>query len=253
MLTYVSGDNTYRMNGGVPGNKQTILLNAITIGAHYGTKYQEIYQADLEDPTMSSVIDTANTLLTVTPPIPGAPSNLSGTSDGPYIADITWRDNANNELGYRIESKIGATGTYGVQTTVGPNTTATTLTNLIEGTQYYFRVQGVNAGGRSTYSNEISATTVLRKPTSASATAVSSRQINLTWVDNSTSETGYKIERKKTSTGTYTQIAQVGANVQSYHDTNGLQSNTKYYYRIRGTNAATNSDYSNQPSAVTFR
>ena len=50
MLWNVSGDNTYRMNGGVPGNKQTILLKAITIGAHYGMQYQEIYLVDLEDP-----------------------------------------------------------------------------------------------------------------------------------------------------------------------------------------------------------
>ena len=50
MLWNVSGDNTYRMNGGVPGDEQTILLNAITIGAHYGMQYQEIYVADLIDP-----------------------------------------------------------------------------------------------------------------------------------------------------------------------------------------------------------
>ena len=84
MLWNVSGDKTYRMNGGVPGDTQTILLNAITIGAHYGMQYQEIYLVDLEDPTFSSVIDTANTLLTVTPPPPVAPSNLSGTSNGSH-------------------------------------------------------------------------------------------------------------------------------------------------------------------------
>jgi hypothetical protein len=67
MLWAVSGDTTYQMNGGIPGNEQTILLNAITIGAHYGTQYQEIYKADLEDPAMSSVIDAANILLTVSP------------------------------------------------------------------------------------------------------------------------------------------------------------------------------------------
>ena len=71
MLSYVSGDTTYRMNGGIPGDEQTILLNAITIGAHYGTQYQEIYEADLKDPAMSTVIDTAITLLTVTPPLQG--------------------------------------------------------------------------------------------------------------------------------------------------------------------------------------
>ena len=86
MLWKVSGDTTYRMNGGVPGDPATILLNAITIGAHYGTQYQEIYEVDLEDPTLSSVIDTANTLLTVTPPPPAAPSNLSGTSSGSYVS-----------------------------------------------------------------------------------------------------------------------------------------------------------------------
>ena len=52
--------------------------------------------------------------------------------------------------------------------------------------------------------------------------------------------------------GTYSQIAQVGANVQSYSDTTGLDPNTKYYYRIRATNGTLNSDYSNEPSATTF-
>ena len=52
-------------------------------------------------------------------------------------------------------------------------------------------------------------TTPLAKPTAATATAVSSSQTNLTWIDNSASETGYKIERKRLLGGTYSQIAQV--------------------------------------------
>src|SRR5215471_12427813 len=59
MLWYVSGDTTYRMNGGVPGDPATVLLNAVTIGTHYGTQYQEIYEKDLEDSTLSSTINTA--------------------------------------------------------------------------------------------------------------------------------------------------------------------------------------------------
>src|SRR5207249_10950723 len=70
MLWYVSDDNTYRMNGGIPGVPQVILLNAITIGVDFGTQFLEIYEADLKDPTMSPVIDAANTLLTVTPAPP---------------------------------------------------------------------------------------------------------------------------------------------------------------------------------------
>ena len=126
-------------------------------------------------------------------------------------------------------------------------------TALVDGTQYYYRVYAYNSAGNSPFSNEANGTTALAKPTSATATAVSSSQINLTWIDKSASETGYKIERKKTSTGTYSQIDQVGANVQSYSDTNGLEANTRYYYRVRATNGTLDSDYSNEPSAVTFR
>jgi hypothetical protein len=157
MLWRVSGDDTYRMNGGVPGDPADVLLNAVILGTHYGTQYQEIYEADLKDPALSSVIDAANALLTATPPPPPrAPSNVNGTASGPRSVNLTWRDNANNELGYRIESKIGSTGTYELVSTLGPNTTSTIITGLIEGTRYYFRLQGVNAGGRSAYSNETS-------------------------------------------------------------------------------------------------
>ena len=67
MLWKVSGDDTYRMNGGIPGDPAVILLNAIIIGTHYGTQFQEIYEADLKDPNLSAIIDFANYLLTVTP------------------------------------------------------------------------------------------------------------------------------------------------------------------------------------------
>ena len=251
MLWYVSGDSTYWMNGGVPGDPGTILLNAITIGTHYGTQYQEIYEVDLENPILSSVIDIANTLLTVTPPPPAAPTNLNGTARGAYIVNITWSDNASNELGYRIESKIGATGTYGLVTTLGPNTTAASITSLIEGTQYYFRLQGVNAGGRSVYSNETSVTTVLISPGSLRAQALSSSKVHLNWTDRSATETGFRIERSPLTDTHFREIATVGANTTSFTDT-GLNEATKYWYRVRAYNAVTTSAYSNETSATTI-
>ena len=48
------------------------------------------------------------------------------------------------------------------------------------------------------------------------------------------------------------QITQVGANVQSYSDTNGLSPNTRYYYRVRATNGTIDSGYSNAPFATTL-
>ena len=254
MLWNVSGDTTYRMNGGVPDtNYWDILQNAIVIGTYYGTQYQEIYEADLMDPNpnMSRVIDLGYTLLTTTPPLPAAPSNLNATSGDSASANLTWADNAVNELGYRIESKIGATGTYELVTTLGPNTTTGTVTSLTEGAQYYFRMQAVNAGGRSAYSNEASATTVLIAPSGLNGQALSSSQVLLNWTNNSATETGFTIERSPLTDTNFTQIATVGANVTSFTDS-GLSEATKYYYRVRAYNAYTTSVYSNEMNVTTL-
>src|SRR5262245_15401844 len=70
-------------------------------------------------------------------------------------------------------------------------------------------------------------------------------QLKFTWTDSSTNETGFKIERK-TSTTSYTQIAQVGANSTTYIDYSVTPGAT-YCYRVRAYNTAGNSAYSNEP------
>jgi fibronectin type 3 domain-containing protein len=187
--------------------------------------------------------------------MPTAPSGLRITSLLSTKVSLSWSDNSGDESGFKIQRKKGATGTYADIKTTRANVTSYTDNDsaLTDGTLYYYRVCATNAAGDSAFSNAASGTTPLATPTSATATAVSSSQINLTWIDHSASETGYKIERKTTVTGTYAQIDQVGANAQSYHDTSGLAPNTRYFYRIRATNGTINSDYSNEPAAVTFR
>ncbi len=88
-------------------------------------------------------------------------------------------------------------------------------------------------------------------PSGLTATTVSSSQINLSWTDNSSNEDGFKIERKTGSTGTWAQIATVGAGVTGYQNT-GLSASTTYYYRVRAYNAAGDSAYSNEASATTL-
>ena len=88
-------------------------------------------------------------------------------------------------------------------------------------------------------------------PSNLTATAVSSSQINLAWTDNSTDETGFKIERcQNAGCSNFAQIAQVGANVTTYSDS-GLTASTTYSYRVRATNAGGDSAYSNTASATT--
>ena len=86
-------------------------------------------------------------------------------------------------------------------------------------------------------------------PTNLAANATSTTDIALTWQDNSSDETGFKIERK-TGSGSFSEITTVGADVTSYNDT-GLNANTTYVYRVRATNSNGDSNYSDEASATT--
>jgi transcriptional regulator CtsR len=185
--------------------------------------------------------------------IPAAPSSLSATAVSGTQINLSWTDNSNNETGFKIERKTGSGGTYAQITTVGANIISYSDTGLSASTTYYYRVRATNSVGDSAYSNEAYATTLATIPSAPSnlaASAVSSSQINLTWTDNSSNETGFKIERKTGSGGTYAQIATVGANVTSYSNT-GLSASTTYYYRVRATNSGGDSAYSNEAYATT--
>lgn len=87
-------------------------------------------------------------------------------------------------------------------------------------------------------------------PSGLTATEVVGLIVDLAWTDNSTNETGFKIERKTEAGGTYAQVATVGANVTGYTDT-GLSVYTTYYYRVRAYNAFGNSSYSAEKSVYT--
>jgi len=86
-------------------------------------------------------------------------------------------------------------------------------------------------------------------PTNLAANATSSSDIALTWQDNSSDETGFKIERK-TGSDSFAEIMTVSADATSYNDT-GLNSNTTYVYRVRASNSNGDSGYSNEASATT--
>jgi hypothetical protein len=87
-------------------------------------------------------------------------------------------------------------------------------------------------------------------PSSLTATAVSASQINLSWSDNSSDETGFNIESKIGSGGTYAPLTSVGANVTTYNNT-GLNPSTTYYYRVNASNGAGTSVFSNEAYATT--
>jgi len=74
------------------------------------------------------------------------------------------------------------------------------------------------------------------------------RDIILTWTDNSTGESGFKIERKE-SGGQFAEIASVNANQTSYTDS-GVKAGKTYSYRVRTFNAVVYSAYSNESPSI---
>jgi hypothetical protein len=90
-------------------------------------------------------------------------------------------------------------------------------------------------------------------PSSLVASASASNQVDLAWSDNSTDETGFLIERAPDvsgTAGTWAESATVAANVTGFSDTTVLPS-TKYWYRLRASNAGGTSPYGNQFTVAT--
>ena len=73
----------------------------------------------------------------------------------------------------------------------------------------------------------------------------SSGQLTLTWQDNSSDEVDFAIERKTGTSGVYSQIASVAANVTTYMD-NSVTRGVTYCYRVQAVNSAGASDFSNE-------
>jgi chitinase len=141
-------------------------------------------------------------------------------------------------------------------TLIGTDTTkpyALTWNNVAAG-NYTLTARATDNDGATTTSAAVNVSVVgvvPAAPSDLAATPVSKNRIDLAWADNSSNETGFKIERS-TDNRTFQQIAVVGTDVKTYAST-GLKGNKRYYYRVRARGAAGDSAYSNTASAVTPR
>ncbi len=94
-------------------------------------------------------------------------------------------------------------------------------------------------------------TVVPISPTELTATVISTTQVNLSWTDKSTNETGFKVQRK-TGSGAYADIATVNKDITTYSD-NGLTPATTYTYRVYAYNSTGASlSYTNEVTVTTF-
>jgi len=86
-------------------------------------------------------------------------------------------------------------------------------------------------------------------PTNLTAAAPLCNQVNLNWTDNSSDESGFKIDRSADGTN-FSQIDTVGANVTTYSDTT-VAGSTGYWYKVKAYNSGGDSSYSNTATVTT--
>lgn len=89
-----------------------------------------------------------------------APSNLVLNATGATTAQLTWVDNATSETGYDVEAKLSG-ALYEVVASLPANTTTATVGGLFPESLYSFRVRAKGGLGNSSYSNEVSGSTLL--------------------------------------------------------------------------------------------
>jgi YD repeat-containing protein len=183
---------------------------------------------------------------------PTVPANLAASAVSTSQINLTW-SSSSNHTGYILERSLTSSSGFAPIATPAANATSYSDMLLTASTTYYYRIKSTNGTQQSAYSNVASATTLSAPPaapSSLTATAFSDSFIGITWQDNSTNETGFKIERSLDAI-TFVQIAVMGQNALSYSDTN-LAASTTYYYRVRAFNASGDSAFSNVANARTL-
>ncbi len=145
-----------------------------------------------------------------------------------------------------------------VSSTSSNNLQSAALPNNLSGTVYIRVVDTNNTQGNSATDTvfvdhlyirvDNTPVTPPADPSGLNANAIAHNQVDLSWSDNASDETGYEVQRA--SGGSYSTIASLSANSSSYSDTS-VSPLTSYDYRVRAVKGATPSGFSNVASATT--
>jgi hypothetical protein len=182
-----------------------------------------------------------------TPLVIAAPDDMIATAVSATQIDLEWDDNSTGEANQTIQRSLSSSSGFANLVVVAADVESYSDTTCSPGVTYYYRVKADDGP----YSNKPSATTFsIAAPSGLNATAFSSTQIDLTWTDNTTTETQFKVERSLDGSTGWTQIGTNSANDTTYSDT-GLTPGTTYYYRVRAFDGSINSAYSGTANAAT--
>ncbi len=184
---------------------------------------------------------------------------------------LTWKDNAITETAFLVQRQAGPTGQWttlgtvsrdlAADNTAGGTATFTDTSFRWNSTLYSYRVVARNAIGYGDAFPQFNADAVsapvpvIRGPSSLAATLqaiASGMQVRLTFTDNTTTETGFAIERS-TDGGAFSQIATAPARSSTggvtFDDTT-VDYGHAYAYRVAAITPAGMSAYTNTASVT---
>ncbi len=121
------------------------------------------------------------------------PSYVYASFYSDSMVNVSWYDNSTFETGFEIEEQLNS-GPYVKAASVDSNTTFVRLKQTSQFTDTVrYRVRALRGTEQSGYSNIAVANRTLPAPTEVTAAAVNDTVMKVSWKDNTSAETGYRV------------------------------------------------------------
>lgn len=191
-----------------------------------------------------------------TPGKPATPTALAVKSRDVNAVTLGWTDTASDESGVRMLYRVAGTTPWQNGTSTAANATEGTVSGLSANVLYEFQVQAFNAMFDSDASGTVQARTLLQagqpngEPYNLVATRVFGTTAELTWADNASNETGFRILQSTSATAIGSVVATLASNVRVTTIT-GLTPSTAYYFRVQAFNGAVDGELSSSVLTTT--
>jgi hypothetical protein len=189
--------------------------------------------------------------------IPAAPTDLAATVPADGGVDLTWTDNSAVEDGVEVQRAPGGVD-WSVIATLPANTTRYHDAGVQPDITYWYLVRATKHGGTSGNSNTVQAvvaTTPPLAPASADAVPYASNIVTISWLDGSSNEAGFRVERSTDGGASWVAAGTTGVDETAFWD-QGLLSEQRACYRVVafnhvGDSPASNTDCTTPPAGPT--
>lgn len=158
-----------------------------------------------------------------------APENVKIQQLSLTSVKLTWQQEEDQIEGFKIDRKVCNSEWKKEFASVDKKERNFTDNSISPDENYYYRVYAYAKQNSSSFV-EKTINPSFPAPTNLKISRISDREIKLTWKDNCTFESGFRIERK-TDKGSFEQIDEVDADITEYNDTD-LSQDILYIYRV---------------------